>query len=107
MPQVFFTFSRVLRRAWHPHLTDKSPPDPLRTPSGPPLVRNADLLVRGAERSGPEAGPARAENERKNERKKRVTSRNARTCYTPAIVSHLARRAPTARPRVRSDRETT
>eukprot|EP00959_Pyramimonas_sp_CCMP1952_P366335 7672303-Pyramimonas_sp.AAC.1 len=32
MPPVFFTFTRVLSL----HLTDKSPLDPLWTPSGPP-----------------------------------------------------------------------
>eukprot|EP00976_Prorocentrum_cordatum_P023562 479623-Prorocentrum_minimum.AAC.1 len=45
MPLVFFTSSRVLRRAWRLHLTDTSPPQLLSkpsastpyTPSTPPL----------------------------------------------------------------------
>eukprot|EP00959_Pyramimonas_sp_CCMP1952_P342699 7179546-Pyramimonas_sp.AAC.2 len=37
MPLVFFTLRRVLRQAWCLHLTVKSPPDPLWTPSASPI----------------------------------------------------------------------
>eukprot|EP00959_Pyramimonas_sp_CCMP1952_P112505 2352293-Pyramimonas_sp.AAC.1 len=50
MPLVLFTFGRVLRRDWRLHLTDTSPPDPLRTSSG-------RYLSRGVKPPGPGRQP--------------------------------------------------
>eukprot|EP00976_Prorocentrum_cordatum_P075537 1181939-Prorocentrum_minimum.AAC.1 len=59
MPLVFFTFIRVLRQAWRLDLTDKSPPDPLLTPSPRPLLAPSSPPPPGRRRTATRRGRTR------------------------------------------------